>query len=187
MTTKIFDNTVISASLKEITSIELIKKCLKRYQIATSIEVFEETKNGFENLDIENCYKQIKIFDLRKNKLYSTLINYLSNRYPYLHRGELSSFLVALTEYEMKNRGYYFVTDDNKMRTTIPKILKDQQFIFKINKDIRNFKITGTIGLIKQLCHRNIITKAEIEKVIEDLKNSAFRITPELLNNLKKC
>ena len=39
MTTKIIDNTVISASLKEINSINLIAKCLERYSLATSIEV----------------------------------------------------------------------------------------------------------------------------------------------------
>jgi len=32
MTTKIIDNTVISASLKEITSINLIAKCLEQFQ-----------------------------------------------------------------------------------------------------------------------------------------------------------
>ena len=72
MTTKIIDNTVISASLKEINSINLIAKCLERYSLATSIEVYDETKEGFNHLD---CYKQISIFDMKDNKLLLCLLN----------------------------------------------------------------------------------------------------------------
>lgn len=68
MTTKIIDNTVISASLKEITSINLIAKCLERYSLATSIEVHDETQEAFNNN--MDCYKKISIFNMKDNKLF---------------------------------------------------------------------------------------------------------------------
>lgn len=184
MTTKIIDNTVISASLKEINSINLIAKCLERYSLATSIEVYDETKEGFNHLD---CYKQISIFDMKDNKLFIVLIEYLSNRYPYLHKGELSSFLVTLIEYELKNKEYYFVTDDNKMKKVASKVFQDDLFINRLSQKPVKFNITGTVGLLKRLRYRNILTREDIEKVIEDLKNSTFYITPELIKYLREC
>lgn len=177
MTTKIFDTTVIISSMKEIKCVNLFEKCLERYSIATSIEVYEETKEKFHA-------EKISIFDLNNNKLFISLMEYLSDRYPYLHKGELSSFLVALIEYEMKNKRYYFVTDDNRMRKTISKIFDDDLFVSKIGYKPK-FNMTGTIGLLKRLYQRNILTKEDIEKVICDLENSSFYKTPELIEYLK--
>ncbi len=186
MTTKIFDNTVISSSINEIESINLIEKCLERYSIVTSIEVYEETKKGFPEQSKES-YKKISIFDLKDNKLFAILIEYLSDRYPYLHKGELSSFLVSLIEYEMKDKEYYFVTDDNRMRKAISKIFEDNLFVSKLTHKPLKFNMTGTVGLLKRLCQRNILTKKDVEKVIADLENSSFYITPELIKYLKAC
>lgn len=185
MTTKIIDNTVISASLKEITSINLIAKCLERYSLATSIEVHDETQEAFnKNMD---CYKKISIFDMKENQLFIVLIEYLSNRYPYLHKGELSSFLVALIEYELKNKEYFFVTDDNKMKKITSRIFQDESFTNRLSQKQVKFNITGTVGLLKRLCYRNILTKTDIEKVVEDLKDSTFYITSELIKYLREC
>lgn len=186
MTTKIIDSTVIIASLKEISSIDLIAKCSERYSLATSIEVYDETKEAF-NYD-RNCYKKIRIFDMNENKLFIVLMEYLSDKYPYIHKGELSSFLVALIEYELKNKEYFFVTDDKMMRKTIPKIIsQDELFIDRLSQKPAKFNITGTLGLLKRLYYRKILTKTDIEKVVEDLKNSTFYITPELIKYLKDC
>ncbi len=157
---------------------------MKRYSLATSTEVYEETKEAFNPND---CYKKISIFDMKDNKLFVVLIEYLSNRYPYLHKGELSSFLVALIEYELKNKEYYFVTDDNRMKKIVPKIFDDSIFTANLKQKPSKFNITGTIGLLKRLYYRDIITKDDIERVIEDLKNSRFYITIELLRYLRGC
>ncbi len=185
MTTKIIDNTVVSASLKEITCINLIAKCLEKYPISTSIEVHEETKEMFsQKMD---CYKKISVYDLHDNKLFIVLIEYLSNRYPYLHKGELSSFLVALIEYELKSKEYYFVTDDNRMKKVASKLLQDELFTAKLTKKPAKLNITGTIGLLKRLCQRGVLTKEEISDVVIDLQKSTFYITPELIKSLRDC
>lgn len=59
MTAKIFDSTVIISSIKEIKDINLIDKCLERYSIVMSTEVYNETKEGITEQSKE-CYKKIK-------------------------------------------------------------------------------------------------------------------------------
>ena len=185
MTTKILDNTVISASIKEIKCIDLIKKCLERYNIVTSIEVYEETSRGFGEQTITTFYKKITVYNLRNNKLFLILLEYLEDRYPYLHKGEISTFLIALLEYELKKRKYYFVTDDNRMRKVIKKIFDDSLFKRKLRSNVSKFHITGTIGLIKRLYERGILSRADIEMIIEDLKNSTFYLTDDLIKYLR--
>ena len=112
MTTKILDNTVISASISEIVCIDFIKKGSTIYDFETSYEVLQETKNGYAVITVKNRYSCIRDIDLRSNKLYKSLLKYLVNRYPYLHEGELSSFLLALLYFEFKNKNhlsYYLV------------------------------------------------------------------------------
>ncbi|OQX18460.1 MAG: hypothetical protein BWK75_06650 [Candidatus Altiarchaeales archaeon A3] len=144
------------------------------------------TKEGFAE-QFEECYKKISVFDLNNNELFAILIKYLSDRYPYLHKGELSSFLVALIEYEMNNKEYYFVTDDNKMKKVVSTIFDDDLFTSKINHKPLKFNMTGTVGLLKRLYQRNILTKKDVEKVIGDLENSTFYITSKLIKYLKDC
>jgi predicted nucleic acid-binding protein len=104
-----------------------------------------------------------------------------------LHKGELTTFLIALLDYELKGRPYYYVTDDKKMRTSIPKILKDSLFIKKLGCSVQEVKYTGTIGLIKRLKLRNLITEEDINNIADELEQSTFRISPELIEELRGC
>lgn len=187
VTTKILDNTVIIASLKEIKCIDLIKKCSERYKMCTTIEVMEECKEGFENTTFQKYRDLINIQNLTTNKEYAAIAEYLLERYPYLHIGEISSFLLALLKYELNNISYYFVTDDNKMRKVVANIHKDTLLSAKLEYDISSFNITGTIGLIKRMYERGVISKEDVKKIIDDLKNSTFYITPELIKYLRDC
>ncbi|WP_081604673.1 DUF3368 domain-containing protein [Methanocaldococcus villosus] len=49
-----------------------------------------------------------------------------------------------------------------------------------------NFNITGTIGLILRLKYRGLISKEEAKKIADDLENSSFGVTPELLKKLRE-
>ena len=187
VTVKIIDNTVLTASLKEIKSIDLIKTCSKRYYLSTSSSVYAESMNGFDNNVIQEYYTNIKIHNFEDDSLASDLLNYLERRYPYLHKGELTTFLIALLDYELKGRPYYYVTDDKKMRTSIPKILKDSLFIKKLGCSVQEVKYTGTIGLIKRLKLRNLITEEDINNIADELEQSTFRVSPELIKELRGC
>ncbi|XRO75084.1 DUF3368 domain-containing protein [Methanocaldococcus sp. 28A] len=187
ITVKILDNTVISASLKEIKTINLIERCLKRYKLVTSEYVFVETLKGFSNPTIENCYSDIEVHEINE-EMFNFLLDYLERRFPYLHRGELSSFLVALLKYAENGKSYYYVTDDRRMRDTISKILNDPIVKSKLKNPItpENFNLTGTIGLLLRLKYRGLISKEEAKKIADDLENSSFRVTPELLKKLRE-
>lgn len=190
MSIKILDNTVLSVSLNNINSIDLLEKCMQRYNLATSQEVYEESEKGFDIKILEQCFKRIIIHDLRNDIKYNMLLDYLIRRYPYLHKGELSSFLIALLIYKLKGKSYYYVTDDGKMRKTLNKIIKNKEFLEKLNATKMSFNATGTIGLIKRLKEKGILTKKEIECIYIELENSTFRATPELLRDLmgsEKC
>ncbi len=187
MKTKIFDNTVITAFLKEIESVDVFKIAVENYNVLISVEVFEEFKNGFDKNFFEKHIPFFKVKDLREDSFYNSLFDYFSERYPFLHSGEVSSFLLALLEYHLKNKEYYFITDDNKMRKTIRKLSDDKLFYSKFKIFINSFNITGTIGLLKHFCNKNFIDKNSIKKIILDLKKSTFFVTEDLLKNLEEC
>ena len=73
------------------------------------------------------------------------------------------------------------------MKKVASKVFQDDLFINRLSQKPVKFNITGTVGLLKRLRYRNILTREDIEKVIEDLKNSTFYITPELIKYLREC
>jgi len=185
MTTKILDATVISANIKEIKCIDFIDRCSKEYPIETSIEVFEEINNGFGKTIVNTQFNIVNVVDLRKGSEYNNLVSYMEDRYPYLHRGEISSFILGLENYELKKLKYYYVTDDQRMRKVIKKIENDDIFYNKFKFRIKNFMVTGTIGLLKKLKGKKVISDDEIEDIIKDLKNSSFYLNDELIKYLR--
>lgn len=184
-TVKILDNTVISASLKEISCLNLLERCSIRYQIVTSQEVYEESERGFKGAFLLISGDSMQIQNLSGNDLYVHLLNYLETRYPYLHTGELSSFLLALLAFELKHLKYYYVTDDNRAKKFIQGIHEDKYFIRQVGIDFGKINVTGTIGLIRRLKDHGIINSQEINQIISDLETSTFYVTPELIKYLR--
>jgi predicted nucleic acid-binding protein len=185
MTVKIFDNTVISVSINELHSINLIQLCSTRYDITTTHHVFTEAKKGFSKAVIKEMSNYISVSN-SQNQRFDEVLSWLELRFPYLHKGELSTFLMAVLDYSQTNKKYYYVTDDGRMRKTIPKILQNQAFINMCGKNKGTFNCTGTIGLIKRLYEKGSLTDNQIEEIITDLRNSTFYITPSLLNSLRR-
>ncbi len=185
MTTKILDNTVISASIKEITCLNFIERCSQIYHIVTSFEVFHEANIGFDKGTTNKQFRCIRVIDLRHTEQYRSLLDYLKNRYPYLHDGEISSFLLALLEYENKNKEYYYVTDDQSMKKVVTNLKNDNLFYQNSGLMISRFFITGTIGLLRRLLDKGAISKKEIEDIIKDLRNSSFYVTKDLIDYLR--
>ncbi len=183
-TTKILDNTVITAFLKEITSIKIIDRC--PYYLITSKGVSKECEK-FDKEFLEKFGGKLSIVNPTNKNFFEECYEYLQTRYPYLHKGEISTFLLALLEFYLKKRKYYFITDDNKMRKVILNLDSDETFlkIIKINV-FKEFNISGTVGLIKRLYVKKTINEKELNLIIEDLKKSSFFITKELINFLKE-
>lgn len=187
MTTKILDNTFISASIGDIKSIDLISTSSRVYNLETSEEVYKETCNGYDEKIVTQIYQSIKVKKINHAE-YERLISSLEARFPYLHRGELSSFLLAFLEFSLDNRDYYYVTDDGLMRKKLSDVLA---YCASINGNDdycgTDFKLTGTIGLIKRLYEKNVLSKQDVKSIIQDIEKSTFRISPEVIHILKGC
>lgn len=184
-TTKILDNTVISAAINEITAINLLSVCSSNYALVTSLEVFHEACGG----DLHQVEKEglIEIRDKTKDRNYTHIISYLRDRYPYLHEGELSVFTLALLDYACSGGSYFLITDDRMMRRKIDEIITSPLVISACQMKIQNFNHTGTIGLIKRLYQKNCLSNEEMDEIIANLRESTFYITEELLKELKRC
>ena len=185
MTVKILDNTVISVSINELHSINLIRLCSARYDITTTHHVFTEAKKGSSKAVIKEISNYMSVSN-SQNQRFDEILSWLERRFPYLHKGELSTFLMAVLDYSQTNKKYYYVTDDRRMRKTIPKILHNRVFIDMCGQNVNTFNSTGTIGLIKKLYEKGSLTDDQIEEIITDLRNSTFYVTPSLLNSLRR-
>jgi predicted nucleic acid-binding protein len=186
-TSKILDNTVISAFINEIKSIELLDIFQSEYYLVTTDCIHKETLAGFSEEVVTKIYKNIGVFRKDNDKKYNQALDYLKDRYPYLHEGELSAFLLALFDYELIGVPYYFVTDDRKMREKICEITSSNTFLKLIGREIYDFHFTGTIGLIKRLCQKGFLSEEDIRLIVFDLKTSSFRISDKLIGELIGC
>ncbi|MDK2891414.1 MAG: hypothetical protein PWR21_2046 [Methanoculleus sp.] len=184
-TTKILDNTVISAAINEIKAVDLLSICNENYAMVTSMEVFHEACGGSRHRVTKEY--QIEIRDKAKDQKFTQIISYLCDRYPYLHEGELSAFTLALLDYACSGESYFFVTDDRTMRRRIDEIIASPQITNVCQMQIQNFNHTGTIGLIRRLYQKRCLSNEEIDEIIANLRESTFYITEELLNELKRC
>ena len=186
-TSKILDNTVISAAVNEIKCIDLISISSQAYSLKASFEVYEEVSRGILKEDFKKINKHIEKVDCRRHVNYRELFEYLSARYPYLHKGDISSLLLALLGHAVTGKKYYLVTDDRRLRKKIPEILESEKVRDSLKISVGKINMTGTIGLIKRLCEKGFIEPEKIEQIIKDLENSTFRITADLLKELKRC
>lgn len=185
VTSKIFDATVISAAMGEITSFNLIERTSALYGIYTTQAVREEIERGYTSWNVEEIFKEITVID-ETNGIFEASLEWLERRYPYLHRGELSTFLMSWIVFDGGGRPYYYVTDDGVMRRKVGKILKDEKLIELMGRSISKINITGTVGLIGQLYRRQVITGNEMNGVIEELRTSTFRVTEDVLDHLRR-
>jgi hypothetical protein len=79
-THKILDNTVISASINEIKSIDLIALSGGIYSLKISSEVYDEICMGFPKERLETIEKYIEKIDGKEYEKYEILFEYLSKR-----------------------------------------------------------------------------------------------------------
>jgi len=193
ITTKVLDNSFISACITDIKSHNIFELCNECYKLLSSPSVYEESKKLkgqisddklIEEQVIEEYYGKIEILDMAQDPKYNELLNYLENRYPYLHRGELSTYLIALIRFTEDDK-FYFITDDMQFRKKIPMLKNDPIFIKKLESEVKDINISGTIGIIRRLREKNKLTSGDIEDIIVDLQNGSFYLTDYLLDYLR--
>ncbi len=186
MTFKIVDNTFISACMGEIECVDLLDVSSQHYDIITSHVIYGETIDGFAEDMVNDAYDSINLAEINHAQ-YEDLKEWLINRYPKLHEGEITAFLLALLNYAIKDIDYYYVTDDNLMKNIIRNLHNDHIFMSKLgmNFDMKNFNVTGTVGFTRRLIDKGHLNDDYIEPIILDMDKNGFYLNETVKNHLR--
>lgn len=186
MTFKVVDNTFISACMGEIECVDLLDISSKHYDIITSHVIFVETNNGFEEDMVKEAYDSIDLVETKYTQ-YEELKEWLINRYPRLHEGEITAFLLALLNYAIMGMDYYYVTDDNLMKDIIRNLHNDHIFMSKLGMefDMKNFNVTGTVGFTRRLIEKGHLNDNYIEPILTDMDKNGFYLNEAVKNHLR--
>lgn len=183
MTIKVLDTTAVSAMLFEIGSVDVMSRCCQRYNVLTSPTVINElmrSRKGrkWTSIDSYLSTEDPTHFDPTK------LVGELAKRYPELHEGELTAFLIALHRSAVRKEQVIFVTDDGAMRKKADKVAKDPIVASSLGSSFSVLR-TGTIGMVLKMAERDLLTAEEKKGIAADLENSSFRCTSEILDKLR--
>jgi len=162
---KLLDNSCISLFILEIPHYNFL---MELHEINESLNITNHVKNEFKKTgSIEKLKEYIdnEIINLEHID-YDPL---LKRRYPFLGDGELSIIQWGLN---LKESGsYYCIIDDLRARKVAKKL---------------NLSLSGSIGLIILLKNKNNFSPDKIEEIINDIDNSKFSISKNILNKLRE-
>lgn len=183
LTLKVLDTTAISAMLFEVGSLDLMERCCQQYNLLTSQTVLRELERS----------KRAQRWKVADDKLQAEdpdvfnpapLAAELAKRYPMLHEGELTAFLIALRRSVESEESVVFVTDDGAMRRKAPLVVKDSLVAAGFGTQF-NLVQTGTVGLVVRMAARGLLSDVERKSVADDLENSSFRCSTQVLDQLR--
>jgi hypothetical protein len=173
--------------MNTISSVNLLEICKTQYRTVASKSVYAETLLGFPREKVDEVFREMPVEDCSDNKDYSNIISYLRNRYPYLGEGELSTALLAFIKYDLKGMQSYIVTDDLRFKKRLPEILTALPLTKILGSNVPGIRVTGTIGLIRQLYRRERISPETMLSIITDLRKGTLFITDKLIDELREC
>lgn len=175
---------IIIACLEYIKCINIFESCNGNYHMATSDIVYNEFAQKARPQDVEVFNKFFTVHNLSQDPKYRELFEYVTNRYNKLHRGELSSFLVMVLEYLVKNKNCYYVTDDQTAKKVFTNIHNDKIFMKLLGSSIEPPKVTGLVGLVKHLREKGLLPKGYPKAIKTDLKDNGYFLSEDLLKIL---
>ena len=175
---------IIIASLEYIKCINIFETCKGNYHVVTSDIVYGEFTKKAKKEDIDLFNKLVTVHDLSGDPKYNELLEYVTNRYPKLHKGELSSFLVMVLEYIVKGKNSYYVTDDQTAKKVFTNIQNDKIFMGLLGSSFEPPKVTGLVGLVKRLREKGLLSKDSPKAIKTDLKKNGYFLSEELLKLL---
>lgn len=182
-TLKVLDNTAISALLFEIGAVDVLTRCHQRYDTLTSPAIMAELAASKRPEIWHDHMDKIKVEEPTEFDP-TALAGELVKRYPSLHGGEISAYLVALRRSVVMGVPVFFVTDDMAMRRGAKRMAGDQLVTAALGSTF-NIKETGTVGLVIRMAERGLLTTSEKRSIADDLANSSFRCSADILNKLR--
>lgn len=176
---KIFDNSVISSMGREITSVDVLPLVKSEYDIRITNAVITECRNSGNEKLIRSM--DGLLLAVEADYMFVSVVNSIKIMHPQLGSGEIESIAasILMTRSGIDN---YVVLDDGLARKIVSDLHNDLKLQQIVGTDIPPIKYTGTVGLIKHLRDKGIISREIYQKIAYDLKNSGFRITDSLLD-----
>lgn len=179
---KIFDNSVISSMGKEIISVDLLQLVKSRYDVFTTDAVVIECNNSKD----EKLIRSVEDLPIasKGDEKFLRIINLIKRIDFRLGSGEAECIASSIltTHLGIEN---YVVIDERLARKIVSKIHTNPELMKIIGSTIPPIKCTGTIGIVKHLYDKGVLSKEERQKIAYDLELSGFRITDELLNLIR--
>jgi hypothetical protein len=155
--------------------------------MTTSKSVFDEFIIGFSKTVAGRVFQKVSVENNFDEEQYAQLFSYLRNRYPYLGDGELSIVIVALLAYDINDLPSYIVSDDMRFKKKFQEILETPRVKSMLGLKKPLVRVTGTIGLLRQLYRRGKIMPADMVNIIKDLCKGTLYITDKLIDELREC
>jgi len=160
---KIFDSSFLIAILSDIDCPQIIEDLIQlKHKLVIPYCVCHEVICGSSGKLLQKLINDNKFEVLQLNIIEE--IEDLQITYPYLGIGELDS-LLTYDKLLDGNNSIHCVLDDKSAR--------------KVAKD-RKVSHTGTIGLLRLMENRKIISNQNYKEIIDSLKSSGFRIPKEI-------
>lgn len=186
-TTKVLDTTVISACIDTIVTVDILDICCSQYRATTSKSVYDEAVLGFPKNAIEGVFRKVSVETNYDEEQYKKILSFLRNRYPYLGEGELSIVVVAILAYDMNGVPSYVVSDDMRFKKKFSEILEAPPVGSILGTKKCSVRVTGTIGLVRQLFRRGRVSPEMMRCIISDIQKGTLYISDKLMDELGEC
>jgi predicted nucleic acid-binding protein len=167
---------------KEIISVNLLQLVKSRYDVLITDAVVIECNNSKDEKLIRSI-DGLPIASKRDEK-FLRITDFIKRIDFRLGSGEIECIAssILMTHLGIEN---YVVIDERLARKIVSKVHTSPELIKIICSTIPPIKCTGTIGIVKHLYDKGVLSKEECQKIAYDLESSDFRITDELLNLIR--
>jgi len=175
LTIKIFDTCCLITLFETIKSCNIIQVCESYELIMTS-----EVKKEFG----EASHESISTISIQLLENLSLLDEY-KNAFPGVHEGEWTSIELAILLNEKKCGKVVLVMDDNVGKRCINELIQ-YDGVRKIFPNVDKLRVTGSIGLLKNMVINGKLARCFIKGIIQDLSNGNRWISKDLVNSLSE-
>ncbi len=179
---KILDNSAVSSLGKEITCVDVLELVKTHYDVVLAGAVFRECKN-LGNVPLYESVKDLPEA-VERDKKFTALVNAIQSINFRLGPGEIESIAssILMTQAGVEN---YVVIDESLARSIVRGLHLNPRIEAIVGCKIPPIQCTGTIGIIRHMRDKGLISPEISQKIAYDLEISNFRVTPELLDLLR--
>lgn len=164
---KIFDTSSIVCIFQEAKFPKIIDNCLKRdYKLIIPAQVYDEIKVNINTFSYFKKYAD----DFTIRDTCGEHFEYLSRRYPRLHKGEIGVLSLGI-EFSKLNSSYICFLDEGLARSIGGQL---------------HLRTAGIVGLSLWEKRNGDISEPECRLIYDHISKSPFRIKKEILNKLIK-